>query len=266
VNSPKYIEPKQLARLEQLVYETLATETMGKRALILIPCCKRKNVYPANNALSTSLPGINDLRNKLLRLLQATPWLRGKPENQRGVLNPNAPLTRAIDLYVGNFYRKAKRVLLDILHGKYPYIHVLIVSALYGLVKLDEGIREYELTMDDKLVNGIKVYRFWQEEGLWKILLDYIHKNKITHIWSLLPSSTQYPYHQVFEELWRTLRNTPIKCIHVEIPEAGSATGTKRAEWLEYVIENNPLHLIHQPPPPQKLKQIPNYAFQYLPC
>ena len=266
VNSPRYIGPKQLARLEQLVYETLAAETRGKRALMLIPCCKSKNVYPTNNALSTPLPGINDLRNKLLKLLQATPSLRERPENQRGVLNPNAPLTRAIDLYVGNFYRKAKKVLLDILHGKYPHIHVLIVSALYGLVKLDEGIREYELTMDDKLVNGIRVYKFWQREGLWKILLNYIHKNKITYIWSLLPSSTQYPYHQVFEELWRTPRNIPIKCIHVGIPEAGSSTGIKRAEWLVHIIEDNPLYLVHQPPPPQKLEQIPNYTFQYLPC
>ncbi len=266
VDSPRYMGPKQLARLEQLVYETLAIETKGRRALILIPCCKSKNVHPTNNAPSTPLSGINDLRNKLFRLLQATPHLRERPENKRGVLNPNAPLTRAIDLYAGNFYRKAKKVLLDILHGKYPYIHVLIVSALYGLVRLDEGIREYELTMNDKLVNGIRVYKFWQREGLWKILLNYIIKNNITHIWSLLPNSPQYPYHQVFEELWRTLRNTPIKCIHVEIPGAGSSTGIRRAEWLNYIIENNPLHLIHQPPPPQKLEQIPNYTLQYPPC
>jgi len=266
VDSPKHIGPKQLARLEQLVYETLATETRGKRALILIPCCKTKNVYSINNALSTPLPGINDLRNKLLKLLQATPSLKERSKNQRGVLNPNAPLTRAIDLYAGPFYKKTKKVLLDVLHGKYSHIHVLIVSALYGLVKLDEGIKEYDLTMYDKLVNGIRVYRFWQREGLWRILLDYILKNKITHIWSLLPSSTQCPYHQVFEELWRTLRNTSIKCIHIEAPKAGFGTGIKRAEWLEYVIENNPLHLVHQPPPPQKPEQISNYTFQYLPC
>ena len=266
VGSPKHIGPKQLARLEQLVYKTLATEARDKRALILIPCCKTKNVYPTNNTLSAPLLGIDDLRNKLLKLLQATPSLREKPENQRGVLNPNAPLTRAIDLYAGPFYKKTKKVLLDVLHGKHPHIHVLIVSALYGLVKLDEGIKEYNLTMYDKLVNGIRVYRFWQREGLWKILLDYIHKNNITHIWSLLPSSTQYSYHQVFEDLWRTLRNTPIKCIHVEVPEAGSGTGIKRAEWLVHIIEDNPLHLVHQPPPPQKLEQIPNYTFQYLPC
>ena len=266
VDSPRHIGPKQLSRLEQLVYETLVAGARGKRALILIPCCKRKNVYSTNNALSTPLPGINDLRNKLLRLLQATPSLREKPENRRGILNPNAPLTRAIDLYAGNFYRKTRKVLLNILHGKYPHIHVLIVSALYGLVKLDEGIKEYELTMYDKLVNGIRVYRFWQREGLWKILLNYIHENNITHIWSLLPSSIQYPYHQVFEELWKNLRKTTIKCIHVKIPEARSSTGIKFGEWLVHIIEDNPLYLVHQPPPPQKLEQIPNYTFQYLPC
>ena len=272
VDSPKYIELKHLARLEQLVYETLAeagrdlTLFRDKRALVLIPCCKSKNVYPISSTLSTPLPGINNLRNKLLKLLKATPSLRERPENRRGVLNPDAPLTRAVDLYVGNFYRKAKKVLLDILHGKYPHIHVLIVSALYGLVKLDEGIKEYELAMNDRLANGMKVYRFWQREGLWRILLGYIRRNRITHIWSLLPSSLEYPYHQVFEELWRTLGNTPIKCTHVEIPGAGSGAGIKRAEWLMHIVENNPLYLVEQPPPPQKLEQIPGYTFQYPPC
>ena len=82
VDSPRHIGPKQLARLEQLVYETLVPGTWSKRALILIPCCKRKNVYPTNNAISTPLPGINDLRNKLLKLLQATTSLREKQKTR----------------------------------------------------------------------------------------------------------------------------------------------------------------------------------------
>ena len=266
VYSPRQIGPKELARLEQLVYETLRVETKDRRALILIPCCKSKNVKAASNSLSPPLPGIADLRSKLLKLVEETPYLREKPENKRGILNPYAPLTRAVDLYVGRFYTKTKKILLDILDGKYPYIHVLIVSAFYGLVKLNEGIKEYELTMNDKLVNDMKVYKFWQENGLWKILLNYILRHKITHIWSLLPSSQGYPYHQVFEELWEILRNNGIKCIHVKVPEAGSATGTKRAEWLIHIIENNPLYLIHQPPPLQELEQIPDHTFQYTTC
>jgi len=112
---------------------------------------------------------------------------------------------------------------------------MLIVSALYGLVKLNEGIKEYELTMTDRLVNGMKVYRFWQREGLWEILLEYIKENGINCVWSLLPSS-RYPYHQVFEELWRTLERTSVRCVHVKV--SGSAAGIKLAEWLKHMVEN----------------------------
>lgn len=218
----------------------------GMRALILVPCCKRKRVNPAESALAMPLPGIDRLRAKIIELLQSAPHLRERPENRRGALNPSAPLTRAIDLYAGAFYRKARGALLDVLDKRYPHaqeldVHVLIVSALYGLVRLDEGIREYELIMTDELPNGVKVHEFWQEEGLWRILLEYIRGNGINYIWSLLPSSKRYPYHQVFEELWRALGKTSVRCIHVKIP--GSAAGVKRAEWLERMVEDSPLQL-----------------------
>ena len=219
------MESEHLNRLEQLVLETLRINNNDQngKALILIPCCKSKSVYPLKTTYSPPISQITNLRNKLLKLIKETPDLREKPENKYGILDPNAPLTRAIDLYVGNFYKKAKKVLLDMLHGKYPHVHVLIVSAFYGLVKLGEGIKKYELTMTDKLANGLQVWQFWREEGLWKILLDYINDNNIRFVWSLLPNSKEYPYHQVFEELWDLLRESHIKCLHVEVPGAGSA-------------------------------------------
>ena len=140
MNSPRHLRPEHLDRLKQLVRETLIAVTRGERALILIPCCKSKNEHPTYSTLSTPLPDIDDLRRELLELLQKLPGLE-RPENKKGVLNPNAPLTRAIDLYTSNFYKKARKVLLDILHGKYPYIHVLIVSALYGLVNWMKELR-----------------------------------------------------------------------------------------------------------------------------
>jgi len=79
-------------------------------------------------------------------------------------LNPSAPLTRAVDLYSGNFYRRARGTLLNLADRKQELdVHVLIVSALYGLVKLDEGIKEYELTITDRLVNGMKVIQVLAE-------------------------------------------------------------------------------------------------------
>ena len=262
VHGNKHMEQEHLRRLEQLVHKTLLFEIGRKRALILIPCCKTKTVNPTCQHLSQPLRGVEEMRSKLVDLLKVTPALREKPENKRGVLNPDAPITRAVDLYNGRFYKKTKKALLDILGEKYPHVRVLIVSALYGLVKLDEGIKEYELTMTDKLANGMKVYRFWQKEGLWRILLEYIRRNQITHIWSLLPDSPQFPYHRVFRELWKILKNTPIKCIRVEVPGAGSATGCKRGKWLTHVIKDNPLHLITC----TSKKPYPGNLYKYSPC
>jgi hypothetical protein len=110
---------------------------------------------------------------------------------------------------VGNFYRVTGGSLHAIMAGQYPSIHVLIVSAFYGLAKLDEGLKEYELQMGDMLHSGIKVYQFWQRNNLWQILQNYINQNNITYVWSLLPDSPpSFQYHRVFNGLWRVLRNT----------------------------------------------------------
>ena len=238
----------------------------NRRALILIPCCKQKVVRPMKGYLSESLSGLEELRNKLIDLLARTPRLRERPENRRGILNPGSPLIRAVDLYAGRFYVKARKVLLNVLNGRYSFVDVLIVSALYGLVRLGEGIKEYDLVMSDRLVNGLRVYKFWQEEGLWVILKEYIRSRGITHVWSLLPDSMpDYPYHRVFEELWASIGGS-IRCYHVEVPGAGTGTGVKRAEWLTYILENNPQYLIERVPRRDEFKQIPGYTFEYAPC
>ncbi|MCM8784794.1 MAG: hypothetical protein NC899_00880, partial [Candidatus Omnitrophica bacterium] len=101
-------------------------------ALVLIPCCKQKRVV-AFQGQSQPLPNVQQLRNQLLQHIQNTPMLASRPENQRGILNPNAPLTQAIDLYTGNFYKVVGRHLRRIMTGQYPFIHILIVSAFYGI-------------------------------------------------------------------------------------------------------------------------------------
>jgi hypothetical protein len=167
---------------------------------------------------------------------------------------------------VGNFYRVTGGSLHAIMAGQYPSIHVLIVSAFYGLAKLDEGLKGYELQMGDMLHSGIKVYQFWQRNNLWQILQNYINQNNITYVWSLLPYSPPFQYHPVFNRLWRVLRNTQIQCFHVQVPGAGRSTGHKRAQWLVQILNTNPNHLIGAPFPPNRLRGIPNYVFHYARC
>ena len=248
------------------VRSTIKTKNRDK-ALILIPCCKRKRVIPVKGSISQPLPNIQPLRDKLLNLIRQTPHLAEKQKNKRGILDPNAQITQAIDLYAGNFYRIARNSLYSILAGRYPSVHVLIVSAFYGLVKLDEGLKEYELQMGDTLYNGMKVYQFWRHNQLWKILKDYIIQNNITYVWSLLPDSMpRFPYHQVFNSLWRELRSTRVQCFHVKVPSAGRSTGSGRAKWLVEILRTNPNYLIGKPLPLNRIRGIPEYEFHYTPC
>lgn len=265
VDSTKRIQPEHLSKLEELVSQSMSASSPGN-ALILIPCCKQKNPISVQGT-AQPLHNIQPIRNQLLPLIQQTPNLATKAENQRGVLNPNAPSTRAVYLYRGNFYQVAGESLRAIMAGQYPSIHLLIVSAFYGIAKLDEGLKEYELQMGDTLHNGMKVYQFWQQQNLSQTLQNYIHQNNISHVWSLLPDSDpKFQYHRVFNDLWRILRNTQIPCFHVQVPGAGTGTGYKRAQWLVEISNTNPNYLIGAPFPPNQLRGISGYEFHYGTC
>jgi hypothetical protein len=238
----------------------------NRNALLLIPCCKQKKVV-VSHGKTQIFSGMQPLRNQLLQHIRKTRALAKKAENQRGILNSNAPSTQAIDLYIGNFYKVACKHLRTIMTGQYTSIHILILSAFYGLTKPNERLKEYELQMGDTLHNGIKVYQFWQQSQLWKKLQNYIRQNNIFFVWSLLPDSLpSFPYHRVFNNLWRQLRNTQIQCFHVKVPGAGTGTGYKRAEWLVEILNANPNYLTETPFPPSQLRGIPKYKFNYVPC
>ena len=219
---------------------------MSKKALVLIPCCKEKGVKEAD-VYKNPLPGLISLREQLLYEFGLTAELVGREENKVGILNETGVVTRAVDLYRGNFYRVAGESLKDLADDQGGQVTILIVSALYGLVQLDEGIRIYNLKMADRLSNGLPINRYWQKAGLWKVLLNYITNNEIGYVWSLLPNSApMFPYHQVFKELWGNNTEFNIKCFYVRAPGAGTGTGYKRAKWLVEALKTD-LGLLQKP-------------------
>jgi len=207
------------------------------------------------------------MRNQLLQLIRQCPHLANRIPNQKGILNTNAQTTQSLHLYNGNFYKLTFNHLQAILAGVHQNVHVLIVSAYYGIVKLDEDIYVYNLEMKDKLSNGTKVYRFWQNNQLWQLLNNYINQYNILFIWSLLPDSQQFPYHRVFRALWNNIRTTNIRCFHVNVPGAASSTGYRRAEWLRGILTTYPNYLIGQPNlPPNQFIGLPGWTFNYSQC
>ncbi|MCD6162373.1 MAG: hypothetical protein J7K40_08175 [candidate division Zixibacteria bacterium] len=80
------------------------------KSLILIPCSKKKKTADTNNEFDEPLEGLINYRQKLLKIIADDNILSEKSENECGILNENATLTRAVDLYQGTLYSKVGRV------------------------------------------------------------------------------------------------------------------------------------------------------------
>jgi len=239
------------------------------KALILTPCCKDKQESAISfQRRSEPVRGTQPLRDQLLREIKLTPEIANRRENQDGILNPSSRLTKALDLYTGQFYKAAGDSLRKMAEGRYNTIDVLIISAIYGLVKLDEGLKKYEVKMGDALHNGIKIYKFWQQQKLGHILGKYIEEHAVTHVWSLLPDSMpETPYNRVLNQLWEELRNSRVECYWVKLtPSQGSGTSYKRGQWLKAVLErvlDSTTKLLTGEPPPERFGEIPESSFYY---
>ena len=236
----------------------------AKSALVLIPCCKEKctgSPEPGDDPIQ----GISPLRERLWGHIVQTPELSRRPENQRGILNANAPQTPAKTLYRGQFYQACSGAL----SAKPANVHILIVSAFYGLAQLEESLAEYELTMADRLQSGHRVYQFWTDGRLSDVLRQYVLGHNISFVWSLLPDSQDFPYHRIFRQFWQNPDG--IECYHVKVfvdsgTSAGSGSGRKRGEWLNEIMTTNPALLCQPKLLPKEFKRIKGYQFKYVPA
>ena len=144
--------------------------------LVLIPCSKRKTLFnretekffpSKSHGAYSDLPNIENLRNELLKLVSNSKELAERDENKNGILNPGSPYIKAIKLYNGNFYKNEVKKLIENLSDNRSNIRVLIISAFYGIAKLDEYLNVYNLRVDDKLNTVNKdlnrVYKFWEK-------------------------------------------------------------------------------------------------------
>jgi len=230
-------------------------------ALVLLPCCKDKKIGKEVSE-GSEIPGISSLRESLLKLIANTPKLADRRENRQGILNPQAPRTYARELYCGDLYKACTKALVN----SHPNLQILIVSAFYGLVCLEESVSQYDLTMADRLCDGRLIYQFWKDAGLSKLLRQYIGDHNISHVWSLLPDASITPYHRVFREFWQN--SGGVECRWVKVfrddgTSVGSGSGRKRGEWLNEITSADVALLCKPAAMPNKLPKISNFRFRY---
>jgi cytoplasmic iron level regulating protein YaaA (DUF328/UPF0246 family) len=232
-------------------------------ALILIPCSNNKKESTAASTYSLPIQGLSGMRSKLAAMVRDTPLLMNKSENKRTLVDGRGTITLATDLYNGRLYQPCRAALTEVASRRHPSIHILIVSAFYGLVRLDEGIKIYELQMGDELANGQRISAYWQENGLSSILMQYVSGMGINAIWSLLPKTG---YHTVFSDFWLTARDKSIDCFRVDIPGVRQASGYLRGRWIDYMIRLNPRSLLRDPDPPSDIPDVSARPFAYPRC
>ena len=214
-------------------------------------------------AFSLPIEGLSEMRNELAAMVRDTPWLINKPKNKRTHVEGVGPITLAMDLYNGKLFKPCRAALTEVASGMHPSVHILIVSAFYGLVRLDESIKIYELQMGDKLSNGERVSEYWQAKGLSSILAQFVAMMRINVIWSLLPRSG---YHTVFSDFWLTASDKSIDCFRVDIPGVRQASGYLRGRWVDYMIRLNPKYLLRDPEPPLDIPGVSPRHFDYPRC
>lgn len=233
------------------------------KALILIPCSESKKESMPVSPFSLPIESLSDMRNELAAMVRDTPQLINKPENKKTLVDGAGSITLAMDLYNGRLYQSCRAALTKVASGRHPSVHILIVSAFYGLVRLDEGIKIYELQMGDKLSNGESISAYWQANGLSSILVQYVSRMGINVIWSLLPKTG---YHTAFTDFWLTARDKSIDCFRVDIPGVGQASGYLRGRWVDYMIRLNPRYLLRNPEPPLDIPDVSPRPFAYPRC
>ncbi|MCX6827342.1 MAG: peroxide stress protein YaaA [candidate division Zixibacteria bacterium] len=203
------------------------------------------------------------MRNILHTLVQNAPPLSGIPPNNNGILNGMAVLTPAYALYNGGFFKRAGSAIQNVVTGKLnnPGIHILIVSSFYGLIQINEGIKNYEMDLHDNGLPGVNtIGDYWHSQNIHNELANYVNNNSITNIWSLLSQ----PCHNLFKPYWNA-HPPNIWCCQVFQDRAGRATAYRRGEWLDYLLRHNQGHLFNTYPLPSP-QQVGNLVYDYRSC
>jgi len=107
-------------------------------------------------------------------------------------------------------------------------LDLVIVSALYGLLKYNESIRYCDTTMKNKI--GYQTLKtWWRKNGLCTILNDYISENKILEVHFVLSNDYR-----------RALGGcgTDVKSTYHDFAKHISGSNTYRGKWVNNFIQN----------------------------
>ena len=203
--------------------------------LIVIPCCNTKNpggqpAYQPSVALSDVLgtsacSTLLAARRELARLLGLAPGLDLGFETHDDALR----FMPAYQRYNGIIYRTSR---LRQLYKPNGSRHVVIISALYGLLDAADPIRDYNLAMSDTL-NGRRLHTWWQQHSLGNILCEYTQHLLPNAAFDLLSGA----YRKAIKPWPECLQNI-LSVQRFAYPGQGIGSNYRRGEDLEKLLSD----------------------------
>jgi len=208
-----------------------------RKVLIIIPCCgsKKSGGIIECNAKDSIFNFLTDGSKKHLLSLRRKLFNYFSLPLREDIAYSNKDsiyYMEAHKRYTGTYsqiYRKISLFSWEKLE-KTQNLDLVIISALYGLLKYNEPIRDYNKTMKDKIQHQtLKVW--WRNNNLCAILKDYIKKNKISELHNVL--SNDYN-----EALLGCFNNIHIEYFYHDFSKYKSGSNAHRGEWINTFIQN----------------------------
>ncbi len=203
----------------------MTTNQQLSEVLLLIPCCgSKKGTSPAPPMTSAALS--EELSPDSLALLDEGRQLAFSSEPN--AIDLSSPLLPAVTWYTGRPYNvDGFRPSLDsvLTLG----LRCLIVSAGYGLLRPDDPIHKYDLTMQRTL--GI-----WRRR-LPRILADYVSRNGARRVFGVLSAK----YHEAVAPLERLLPDVAVKWL---VPSFGETESGAALQVIPEKVAQGVISLI----------------------
>jgi hypothetical protein len=207
------------------------SEIRGKKAVVLIACCKSK--LPGGESFDgwSGFEFSKQVDQKYKLLLQQTrkelaPLAGARFGPELGGADVGSSYRAAIIRYKGTVYAGMPARL-------WPKIgddQLIIISALYGPIFAWEQIQDYELTMGHKTATGHRVSRVWRDVKLGGWLADWLLANQVDVVVDLLSLKYRHAV-EGYEQFGGKV--LPISC-----PRKGIGSQFDRRGYLEAVLES----------------------------
>ncbi len=211
--------------------------SITSRVLILIPCSGSKKSggitkYNTNNSILNHLTDVSkehllSLRRRLFEYFPI-PFGHEVGCSNDGTIN----YMEAYERYTGAYsqiYRQISSSSWEKLR-KSQNLDLVIVSALYGLVRFVEPIQKYNITMKHKIeYQALKTW--WRNNGLCAILKDYISSNGISEVHNVL--SNDYD-----DALVGCFMDVGVKYESHNFSKYKSGSNAHRGKWVDDFIQN----------------------------